>query len=365
MRHDDRRLHALSRRDLMGLGLACAAWPNAKAGERPLKVAFVYVGPVGDGGWTFAHDTGRRQAEQALGDSISTTWVENVPESDRAEAVFEQLVRQGHQLIFATTFGYMEPLLRVAARHPEVRFEHATGYKQTPNLRTYDVRFYEAAYLAGIVAGRTTRTHRLGVVASIPIPEVIRNINAFTLGARSVNPRATTRVAWVNKWFDPPGEAAAARSLIGQQVDVLMQNTDSSAVLETAQASGVRAFGMDSDMSAYAPKAHLGSIVGLWGGYCTESIRQVQAGTWQSGAAWLGLRDEAVDLVSLAADLPAAVSEEVGITRQLMRQGLSPWMTMMRDNQGRVVADKAGVTDRMLVGMYFFVEGVIGRVPRP
>jgi len=227
----------------------------------PLNVAFAYVGPVGDGGWTFAHDNGRKAVEAAFGDKVKTTFVENVPESADAERVIRDLAKQGNTLIFGTTFGYMEPMRKVAKDFPKLKFEHATGYKTCKNMRIYDSRTYEGAYMAGVIAGGMTKSNTLGVVGSVPIPEVIRNINSFTMGAQSVNPAIKTKVVWVGEWFNPPKETEAAQSLINSGADVLMQNTDSSAVLQTAEKNGKRAFGWDSNMQAYAPKAHLGSAV--------------------------------------------------------------------------------------------------------
>ncbi len=244
---------------------ASAAAAPAPAKAEPLKVAFAYVGPVGDGGWTYAHDSGRKAAEKEFGDKIVTSFVENVPESADAERVLRDMAGQGNKLIFGTTFGYMEPMLKVAADTKGVMFEHATGYKQAENMRTYDSRTYEGAYMAGVIAGKMTKSNTLGVVASVPIPEVIRNINSFTLGAQSSNPKVKTKVVWVNEWFNPPKETEAATSLINGGADVLFQNTDSPAVLKTAQDKGKRAFGWDSDMTAYGPKAHLASAVINWG----------------------------------------------------------------------------------------------------
>ena len=211
---------------------AAAAAPAPAA---PLNIAFAYVGPVGDGGWSFAHDNGRKALEKEFGDKIKTTFVESVPESADAERVFRDLVGQGNKLVFGTTFGYMEPMLKVAADNKEIKFEHATGYKTADNLRTYDSRTYEGAYMAGIIAGAMTKSNTLGVVGSVPIPEVLRNINSFTMGAQSVNPKITTKVVWVNEWFSPPKETEAATALINGGADVLFQNTDSPAVLKTAQ----------------------------------------------------------------------------------------------------------------------------------
>ncbi|HEY9108332.1 MAG TPA: BMP family ABC transporter substrate-binding protein, partial [Roseateles sp.] len=284
---------------------AAPAASAAAAKPEPLKIAFAYVGPVGDGGWTFAHDNARKALEKEFGDKITTTFVEKVPEAADAERVFNDLVGQGNKLVFGTTFGYMEPMLKVAAEHKDVKFEHATGYKTAENLRTYDSRTYEGAYLAGIIAGSVTKTNTIGVVGSIPIPEVIRNINSFTLGAQSVNPKIKTKVVWVNEWFDPPKETEAAVALINGGADVLMQNTDSAAVLKTAEEKGKRAFGWDSDMKAYGPKAHLASAVINWSPYYIKATRDALDGKWATGKAWWGVKEGAIDLVSIADDAPA------------------------------------------------------------
>ncbi|XQU68121.1 Nucleoside-binding protein [Cupriavidus sp. H18C1] len=269
-------------------GAASAPAAAGQPGE-PLKVAFVYIGPVGDAGWTYAHDRGRKAVEEKFGDKVKTTYVENVPESAAdAERVFRDLASQGNKLIFGTTFGYMESMLKVAREFPDVRFEHATGFKTAENLAQYDVRTYEGAYLAGVVAGKMSKTGKMGVVASVPIPEVIRNIDSFALGARSVNPNATVKVVWVNKWFDPGKEREAATTLIGQGVDMLMQNTDSAAVVQTAQEKGVHAFGWDSDMSKFGPKAHLAASVISWGVYYNKVVGDVLSGQWTNGTTWWG-----------------------------------------------------------------------------
>ena len=263
--------------------------PAAAAKSEPLKIAFAYVGPVGDGGWTFAHDNGRKAVEKEFGDKVVTSFVEKVPESADAERVIRDMAGQGNKLIFGTTFGYMEPMLKVAADMKDVKFEHATGYKTADNMRTYDSRTYEGAYMAGVVAGKMTKSNTLGVVASIPIPEVIRNINSFTLGAQSVNPKIKTKVVWVNEWFNPPKETEAATSLINGGADILFQNTDSPAVLKTAEEKGKRAFGWDSDMTAYGPKAHLASAVINWGPYYINATRAALEGKWEGGGHTHGL----------------------------------------------------------------------------
>src|SRR5262245_17214311 len=226
-----------------------AADAKAAAPAEPFKAAWIYVGPVGDAGWTFAHDQARKAVEAEFGGKVKTTFVEKVPEGADAERVIRDLAAQGNKIIFATSFGFMEPMLKVATEFPDVKFEHATGYKTAPNMRVYDARFYHDAYISGIIAGGMTKTNTIGFVASFPIPEVLRNINAFTLGAQSVNPKVKTKVVWVSTWFDPPKEGDAAQTLINQGADVLLQNTDSSAVLQTAEKNGKFAFGWDSDMS--------------------------------------------------------------------------------------------------------------------
>src|SRR5918993_1059241 len=277
----------------------------------PLKIAFAYVGPVGDGGWTFAHDNGRKAIEKEFGDKIATSFVEKVPESADAERVIRDMVAQGNKLIFGTTFGYMEPMLKVAADSKDVKFEHATGYKTAENLRTYDSRTYEGAYMAGVIAGAMTKTNTLGVVGSVPIPEVLRNINSFTMGAQSVNPKITTKVVWVNEWFSPPKETEAATALINGGADVLFQNTDSPAVLKTAQEKGKRAFGWDSDMTAYGPKAHLASATINWAPYYIKATQDALDGKWATGQTWWGVKEGAIDIVSVAEDVPAEIKAKV------------------------------------------------------
>lgn len=334
--------------------------------RQPLKVGFVYVGPVGTGGWTFQHELARKAVEREFGPLVVTTKVESVPEDETADRVFRQLVERGHKLIFATAFGYMEPARRAAQAYPSmVRFEHATGFKTERNLRTYDTRTYEGAYLAGILAGRMTSSNTLGVVAPIPIPEAIRNINAFTMGAQTVNPSVRVKVQWINSWFNPRVEARAAQALIDGSADTLLQLTDSSAVLETAERNGKRAIGWDSDMKAYAPKAHLASSVVDWSPYYIKAVREQLNGTWISGSSWWGVKEGAIDLVSLADDVPADVRERIEQAKQQLRDGsLQIWKSPLADNRGRVVLEAgASATDRFLAGVNFYVRGVEGDVP--
>src|SRR5665213_1765801 len=296
----------------MAASAPMAAVPASGAASGPLKIGFAYVGPVGDGGWTFAHDNARKALEAALGDKIQTSFVEKVPEGADAERVFRDMVAQGNTLIFGTTFGYMEPMTKVAADFPNVKFEHATGYKTSANMNTYDSRTYEGAYMAGVIAGGMTKTNVLGVVGSVPIPEVIRNIDSFTMGALSVNPKVKTKVVWVNVWFDPPKETDAAQSLINGGADVLMQNTDSSAVLQTAGKAGKYAFGWDSDMHAYAPEAHLASAVVNWAPYYIKTTQSVLDGTWKGDQrSWWGVKEGAIDIVSISDKVPAELKAKL------------------------------------------------------
>jgi basic membrane protein A and related proteins len=337
----------------------------APAKTEPLKVAFAYVGPVGDGGWTFAHDNGRKAVEKEFGDKVVTSFVEKVPESADAERVIRDMASQGNKLIFGTTFGYMEPMLKVAGDLKDVKFEHATGYKTGENMRTYDSRTYEGAYMAGVIAGKMTKSNTLGVVGSIPIPEVIRNINSFTLGAQSVNPKITTKVVWVNEWFNPPKETEAATALINGGADVLMQNTDSSAVLQTAEKMGKRAFGWDSDMTAYGPKAHLGSAVINWGPYYIKAVGDALAGKWTTGQAWWGVKEGAIDMVSIAADVPDDTKKRIDEVKAGLKDGsLAIWKGPIMDNTGKELL-AAGTTadDKFLGGLKTYVKGVDGKVP--
>jgi simple sugar transport system substrate-binding protein len=343
-----------------------AASAAAPAKVEPLKVAFAYVGPVGDGGWTFAHDNGRKEVEKAFGDKVITSFVEKVPESADAERVIRDMAGQGNKLIFGTTFGYMEPMLKIAGDTKGVKFEHATGYKTADNMRTYDSRTYEGAYMAGVIAGKMSASGKLGVVGSVPIPEVVRNINSFTLGAQSVNPKATTKVVWVNEWFNPPKETEAATALINGGADVLFQNTDSSAVLQTAEKMGKRAFGWDSDMTAYGPKAHLASAVINWGPYYVKAVGEALDGKWAGGtSAWWGVKEGAIDIVSIAADVPEDTKKRVADVKAGLKDGsFSIWKGPIMDNTGKeLVAKDVVADDKFLGGLKTYVKGVEGKVP--
>lgn len=347
---------------------AAAALPaplTAFAAE-PIKVGFVYVGPVGEAGWTFAHDLGRRAVEAAFPGQVKTTYVESVPEGADAERVIRNLAQDGHQIIFTTSFGYMDATMKVARQFPKVVFQHATGFKTAANMGTYDVRTYEGAYLAGVLAGKMSKSGNLGVVGSHPIPEVIRNINAYTIGARSVNPNATTRVIWVNSWFDPGKERQAALTLIAQGADVLMQNTDSPAVLQAAQEKGIHAFGWDSDMTAFGPKAQLAASEIDWGVWYKKVVGEVLAGKFDARQqVWYGLKEGAIDLGHLAASLPADAKKLVAERRQGILDGKRPvFAGPLRNQAGKeVVAAGQDLADKDKLAMNYYVEGVQGTVP--
>ena len=344
-----------------------AAAASAPAKAEPLKIAFAYVGPVGDGGWTFAHDNARKAVEKEFGDKVKTSFVESVPESADAERAIRDMASQGNKLIFGTTFGYMDPMLKVAADLKDVKFEHATGYKQSENMNTYDSRTYEGAYMAGVIAGKMTKTNTLGVVASVQIPEVIRNINSFTLGAQSVNPKIKTKVVWVGEWFNPPKETEAATSLINGGADVLMQNTDSPAVLKTVQEKGKRAFGWDSDMTAYGPKAHLGSAVINWAPYYIQTTKAALDGNWKGGTAtWWGVKEGAIDMVSIADDVPAETKAKIDEIKAGLKAGtFNIWKGPIVGQDGKeVLAKDAVADDKFLGGIKFFVKGVEGKLSK-
>ncbi|MDR2297576.1 MAG: BMP family ABC transporter substrate-binding protein [Comamonas sp.] len=348
---------------------APAAPANAPAAAAPaadkLKVGFMYVSPIGDGGWTYQHELGRKAIQEKFGDKIETSMVESVPESADAERVMRDMISQGNKLIFATSFGYQDFVQKVAADAKDVKFEHATGYKTADNAAVYDTKTFEGAYLAGIVAGAMTKTKTVGVVASVPIPEVVRNVNSFVLGAQSVDPSIKAKVVWVNEWFAPPKESEAATSLINGGVDVMYQNTNSPAVLKTAEERGARAFGKDGDMSAFAPKAHLGSAVIDWTPYYTKVVEDMLAGKWQTGNYWWGVKEGAIDLKKIADDVPQEIKDKVEKAKAGMKDGsFAVWTGPIKDNTGKEVLESGKVADdAWLRGINFYVNGIEGTVP--
>jgi basic membrane protein A len=335
----------------------------APAKPPPLKAAFVYVGPVGDAGYTYAHDLGRKEAVAKLGDKVVTTFVESVKEGPDAERVIRDLATQGNKIIFATSFGFGDSMAKVAKDFPDVYFEHATGFKTAENMRVYEPRIHEGAYLAGIVAGRMTKSNTLGFVGSFPIPEVLRNIDAFTLGAQSVNPKVKTKVVWVGSWFDPPKETEAAQTLINKGADVLLQNTDSTAVLQAAEKAGKYAFGWDSDMSAFAPKAHLGSCMLLWGVYYEKALNDVLNKTWKTGETKWGYREGMTDFIKIPDFVPADARQKVEEAKAGLKAGtLDIFKGPITDNTGKVrLAKGVAADDKWLSSVDFYVKGVEGK----
>lgn len=335
----------------------------------PLKVGFVYVSPVGEAGWSFQHDLGRREMERALGGKVKTTVVEAVAEGADSERVMRDLAAQGHRLIFATSFGYLEPALRVAAEFPQVRFEHAGGYKTAANLNTYNARYYEARYLAGWLAGKASRSGVAGYVAGFPVPEVVQGINAFAIGMREANPKAQLRVLWLNAWFDPAREREAAQTLINQGADVLTNHSGSPAVPQAAQAAfkdkGVRVIAYQSDMKAYAPDAQLAAVTHHWGGHYTKVAQSVLDGRWKPQPVWAGMKDGLVQLSAVDPALPAALRSELETKRRAIVDGrFKPFTGPLADNAGRErIARSASLDDAAIAGMNWLAEGVLGALP--
>ena len=357
-----RKLIALA---ALAVSLGLSATAPARADE-PLKVGFIYVGPVGDAGWTYAHDQGRLEMEKNLGAKVKTTFVESVPEGADAERVIRKLAADGNKLIFTTSFGYMNPTEKVAKAFPNVVFLHATGFKTGKNMGVYESRLYEGAYLNGVLAGKMTKSNTLGVVASFPIPEVIRNINAFTLGAQSVNPAIKTKVIWVNSWYDPAKERQAAETLIAQGADVLNQNTDSPATLQVAQEKGKYAFGWDSDMLKFAPKAHLTAATNHWGDFYTETAKAVIAGTWKTGEVRGGLKEGMVRMSPLNPAVPAAAAKAYEEKKAAIASGrFTPFQGPVKDQSGAVkIAAGATMPLKELLSLNWYVQGVEGSIPR-
>lgn len=341
-------------------GLTLAAVRRRPRAQARLKAGWVYVGPVGDHGWTFRHDVGRREVEAALGDRIETTYVENVQEGPDAERVIRQLAAGGHGIVFATSFGFMNAVLRVAPQFPQVKFEHATGYKTATNVAVYNARFHEGRTVIGTIAGHVTRSGLIGYVGSFPIPEVVMGINAFTLALRRVRPDARVRVVWVNSWYDPGKEADAAKALIDQGADVLAQHTDSPAAVQVAQERGVFAFGQASDMSRFAPRAHLTAIIDNWGPYYVERCRAVLEGRWQTHSIWWGLREGMVQIGPYNPILPQAVVDEAERVRQGIIEGrIHPFAGPIRDQKGELrLPEGRTLSDEDILKMDWYVEGV-------
>jgi simple sugar transport system substrate-binding protein len=330
------------------------------------KVGFIYVGPIGDHGWTYQHNQGRLALEKAFGDQVKTTYVENVSEGPDAERVIQQLARTGYDIIFTTSFGYMNPTLKVAKRFPKVKFEHATGFKRAKNVTTYSARFYEGRHVIGLIAGKMTKTNTIGYIASFPIPEVVRGINAAYLAAKSVNPAVKMKVIWVSTWFDPGKEADAAKALIDQGADILMQHTDSPAAMQIAEERGIFAFGQASDMRSFGAKAQLTAIVNNWGPYYVSRIKAARDGSWKSQDTWDGIGPGMVQFAEFSKRIPEDVRKMAIKARDDIAAGkLHPFTGPINKQDGSPWL-KAGQTapDGDLAGMNFYVEGVEGSLPK-
>ena len=351
---------------MAALLVALMAATGAQAQKEKIKVGFIYVGPIGDLGWTYQHDVGRLAIEEALGDKVETSYVESVPEGPDAERVIRQMAQSGHDLIFTTSFGFMNPTLKVAEQFPDVKFEHATGFKRADNVSVYSARFYEGRSVIGHIAGHMTKTNKIGYIASIPIPEVVRGINAAYLAAKDVNPEVEFKIVWVNTWFDPGKEADAANALIEQGVDVIMQHTDSTAPLTVAEEKGIIGFGQASDMEAFAPSPRVASIIDDWNPYYVARAQAVLDGTWESEDTWHGIKEGMTGIGEFTDAIPeevrasaTALKEAIAagdvhsFTGPVNKQDGSPWL-----------AEGETADDGTLLGMDFYVEGITDTLPQ-
>jgi simple sugar transport system substrate-binding protein len=347
--------------------VAAGAATGAYADAHQTKVGFVYVGPIGDGGWTYEHDKGRLAVEAEFGDTVETVYVESVPEGPDAERVMTQMALQGADLIFTTSFGYMDPTINVAAKFPDVKFEHATGFKQAENVATYSARFYEGRAVQGHIAGNMTESNIIGYIGSFPIPEVIRGINSAYLHAREVNPNVEFKIVWAYTWFDPAKEAEAATVLIEQGADVILQHTDSTAPQAAAQAAGnVVTFGQASDMSEFGPFPRVSSIIDDWAPYYIARTKAVMDGTWTSGNTWDGIGAGMVGIGEISDAVPADVKASAEALRDSLSDGSYHAFTGPVNKQDGSVwlADGETADDGTLAGMNFYVEGITGDIPQ-
>jgi simple sugar transport system substrate-binding protein len=345
-------------------GLALSLAVGAASGADKLKVGFIYVGPIGDHGWTYQHDQGRLAVEEALGDKVETIYVENVAEGPDAERTITRLARQGAGIIFTTSFGYMDPTIKVAKNFPDVKFEHGTGYKRADNVTTYSARFYEGRYVIGQIAARMSKIGVAGYIASFPIPEVVRGINSFMLGAQSINPDFKVKVVWVSTWFDPGKEADAAKVLIGQGADIITQHTDSTAPLQIAEEQGVIGFGQASDMHEFAPNAQLTAIIDEWAPYYVVRTRAVLDGTWESTDTWDGIAPGMVRMSDYQ-NMPAEVAAKARATEAMIASGeLHPFKGPIYNQEGAmVIGEGEMLDDGTLLGMNWYVQGVDDKLP--
>jgi simple sugar transport system substrate-binding protein len=353
---------------LLGTGLLAGATPailRSAAAAGPFGVGFIYVGPVGDLGWSFQHDQSRKAIEAAHGGKVKTSFVENVPEGQDAERVLAELASRGNGLIFATSFGFMNATVKVAQRFPKVYFEHATGYKRGKNLATYNIRFYEGRYIQGVIAGKLSKSGTVGYIGSVPIPEVIMGMNAFIRGMRSVNPNGKIKLVWINSWYDPGKEGDAAKALFDQGADIIAQHTDSAAPLQVAQQRGLVGFGQASDMAKLAPKAQLTSSIDNWTPYYIERVKAAIDGNWKSSETWGGLASGMLKMADYA-NMPGDVAALAKQTDGDIKAGKSViFRGPIKDQAGAVkVAANATLDDAAIAGMNWLAEGVEGQIPK-
>ena len=354
----------MRKRFAFAAGLALALAAATASGADKLKVGFIYVGPIGDHGWTYQHDQGRLAVEAAFGDRVETVYVENVAEGPDAERAITRLARQGAGIIFTTSFGYMDPTNKVAKNFPEVRFEHATGYKRADNVSTYSARFYEGRYVIGQIAARMSKSGVAGYIASFPIPEVVRGINSFLLGAQSINPDFKLKIVWVSTWFDPGKEADAAKVLIGQGADIITQHTDSTAPLQIAAEQGVIGFGQASDMIKFAPDTQLTAIIDDWAPYYVARVKAVLDGTWKSEDTWDGMGPGMVGMAPYT-NLPDDVVAMAQATQAKITSGeFHPFTGPIHKQDGTMAIGEGEVLDDgTLLGMNWYVQGVDDKLP--
>ena len=349
----------------LAAGLLLAGSVSAASAADKLKVGFIYLGPIGDLGWTYQHDLARQALVKELGDKIETTYLENVPEGPDAERSIEQLVRAGNKLIFTTSFGYMDPTLKVAKKYPNVHFEHATGYKRTPNMSTYSAKWWQGRYIQGLIAAKMSKSGVLGYIGSFPIPEVVSGINATMLAAQTINPNIKVKIIWANTWFDPGKEADAAKALIDQGADVIMQHTDSPAAMQIASERGKLAFGQDSEMIKFGPKTRLTSILDTWGPYYIERVKAELAGTWKSEDSWGGL-DSHMFAMAPYTNMPDDVKKMAEDAQAAIIAGkLHPFKCPIVGQDGKPVECKGGdhLDDGQILGMNFYVKGIDDKLP--
>jgi basic membrane protein A and related proteins len=345
---------------LLAGSISSAAWAADK-----LKVGFIYLGPVGDLGWTYQHELARQALVKEFGDKIETTYLENVPEGPDAERAIEQLVRAGNKLIFTTSFGYMDPTLKVAKKYPDVHFEHCGGYKQDANMGNYASRWYQGRYIQGQIAAKMSKSGVLGYIGSFPIPEVVSGINATMLGAQSINPNIKVKIIWANSWFDPGKEADSAKALLDQGADVIMQHTDSPAAMQIASERGKVAFGQDSEMIKFGPKAQLTSIMDTWAPYYISRVKAQIDGTWKPDVAWGGLETKMFQMAPYT-NMPDDVKKMAEETEAAITAGkLQPFKCPVTDQDGKEVECKGGdhLADPQVLGMNFYVKGIDDKMP--